>query len=168
MLTLFVNHLSTIALQWWGVGLILLIATNRLNDEKRWWQQKFLLQRNSNAMDIPMAHLIPDCLRVDYKRGKRRVIRQRLKKFKNVPTTLLINAHSLRGKGMKCQRICTSNMNTGWPVCWRLLRLGWMTRVPNREVEPAGFTPVRADRDRTVTGKISRRSVCLSGTSGVN
>ena len=42
-------------------------------------------------------------------------------------------------------------------------------KVPNREVEPASFTMVRADRDLTVTGKPHGGvSACLSGTSGVN
>ena len=58
-------------LQWWGVGLILLIvyipATNGLNYENAagsgiQYSREFLLQSNSNSntMDIQMAHLIPD------------------------------------------------------------------------------------------------------------
>ncbi|XP_038838225.1 uncharacterized protein LOC120035736 [Salvelinus namaycush] len=118
-------------------------------------------------MDIPMAHLIPDCLRVDYKpkckRGKRGGIRQRLKKIKNkppLPTTLLINAQSLRGKADEL----SANLRFQHEyreACLLAFTETWLDdRVPDREVEPAGFTLVRADRDLTVTGKLHGGGVC--------
>ena len=74
---------------------------------------------------------------------------------------MLINAQSLRGKVDELSaNLCFQHKY--WEACLLAFTETWLDdRVQDREVEPAGFTLVRADRDLTVTGKHHGGGICL-------
>ncbi|KAK0143818.1 hypothetical protein N1851_017975 [Merluccius polli] len=78
-----------------------------------------------------------------------------------LPTCLLINAQSLRGKADEL----TANvryMHEYRGACMLAVTETWLDgNVPSNEVEPTGYTLYRADRDPGITGKTSGGGVGL-------
>lgn len=98
------------------------------------------------------------------RRGKRGGIRQRLKRLGSklpLPTTLLMNAQSLRGK----MNELTANiryLNEYRNACVLAITETWLNEsIPSSEFEPTGFTVYRSDRDSEITAKSRGGGVCF-------
>ncbi|XP_061119365.1 peptide methionine sulfoxide reductase MsrA-like [Conger conger] len=78
-----------------------------------------------------------------------------------LPTCLLINARSLRGKTDEL----TANLrhlHEYRTACVMAITETWLdSQAPSSQAEPAGFTAYRMDRDSSVTGKSRGGGVCL-------
>lgn len=137
------------------------------------YSREFLLQC-SNFAETSSYHRIPSYLQPpqdktiqskrNRRRGKRSGIRQRLKRMGSklpLPTTLLMNAQSLRGKMDEL----TANLrylNEYRNACVLAITETWLNEsTPSREVEPTGFTVYRTDRDSDITAKSRGGEVCF-------
>lgn len=142
--------------------------------ETRYSRESLLLSRNHISPDYAtIVDSIPNNLRTNSKRGTSRMkrkhgckggFRYRLKRLKNkllLPTTLLINAQSLRVKTDELSAN-TRYLHEYRSACVLAITETWLdSNIVSSEVEPSGFSAFRTDRDPNVTGKARGGGVCL-------
>lgn len=175
---------------WSGIGLLLTflniylscglnldyIAGGIATNEIRYDREFLLLLRNSVLVERSTAvDKIPNSIKINEKgvkehtkrkRGCRAGLRRRLKRLKEknklcLPTTLLINAQSLRAKMDELSanmRYLHEYRNSSVLAITET----WLdSNVANNEVEPVGFSSFRTDRDPDITGKTRGGGVCV-------
>lgn len=148
------------------------IATNGI----RYDREFLLLLRNSVSVECPTAvDKIPNYLKINEKGAKAHTKRKcgcraglcrRLKRLKEknklyLPTTLLINVQSLQAKMDELSanmRYLHEYRNSSVLAITET----WLdSNVTNNEVEPAGFSSFRTDRDPDITRKTRGGGVCV-------